>query len=448
MISRRFWHSATAFVAGLFCARLIGNSPLPFLAPAGSDCPSCAPCVQTYSLPDPILIRDKRGHEEAASADSLQRRQAIQLAETLLRRRSRMIPSIPTGTAMFADAILPLMRDWGCGHDNLEIPRILIPRLGGRTMEHERHGRGRIVVDVGLGSDAAETMQAVQQGFVVFSFDPDGGNIAQLHRNVVESRLEHKFYFVPIVPGKPPNLDLLPLPPPEDEGFAYVFFAGLGSKVGMAEYQGDYFSYEGQVKEVDPQVALAELQARKHRVQQQLKEGRSEKEEEGGEEQEGSESAVRDPVFVPLLTLDSCLPNWVDEIYFLKIDTQGYELNVLQGATKILQQGLVRYILFEYSPRLMEQGNLGNHTELLHMLPTMGYGCFDMTGEHLALPRASTPISKYQEQLLQWDRWGAGEPFGNKEGDRIGPWDDILCASFARLLLDDVPVIPTSKQAT
>jgi len=40
---------------------------------------------------------------------------------------------------------------------------------------------------------------------------------------------------------------------------------------------------------------------------------------------------------------------------------------------------MARYVLFEYSPQLMNEGKLGNHTELLHMLLQLNYMCFDVS---------------------------------------------------------------------
>jgi hypothetical protein len=51
--------------------------------------------------------------------------------------------------------VYPLLRDMGCTHKNLETPRLL-----------QMKGDGRIIVDVGLGYDAKETMDAVSNGFM------------------------------------------------------------------------------------------------------------------------------------------------------------------------------------------------------------------------------------------------------------------------------------------
>ena len=53
---------------------------------------------------------------------------------------------------------------------------------------------------------------------------------------------------------------------------------------------------------------------------------------------------------VPMNTLDDfCHQNYIDRIDFLKIDTEGHELKVLQGAKNALNTGIVRSIQFEFN---------------------------------------------------------------------------------------------------
>lgn len=294
------------------------------------------------------------------------------------------------------DAIFPILREWGCGHENLEVPKVLMPRLGGRSMEPNPVGRNRIVIDVGLGADASETLHAVANGFVVFSFDPDAANIQALRKKIQRRGMQGKFHFVELVPGQAPDFSTFPSPP-GNGGFGYVYLAGLGDSVTAADLGG-----KRNLGQVDTS-----------------KKGHT-----------------------PILTLDASLPPWAQNIFFFKIDTQGYELKVLKGATRIMQSNLARYILFEFSPRLMDDGHLGNHTELLKLLPSLNFTCFDMMGTHLALPRPSSPITAYEHTLLDWKRWGPGAEFPKRNDGsnvQIGPWDDIMCANWMHMLGDRAP---------
>jgi FkbM family methyltransferase len=54
------------------------------------------------------------------------------------------------------------------------------------------------------------------------------------------------------------------------------------------------------------------------------------------------------PIHVPVATVDIfCTQNDIEEIDLLKIDTEGFDLHVLQGATSILERGAVRFIYVE-----------------------------------------------------------------------------------------------------
>ena len=63
-----------------------------------------------------------------------------------------------------------LLREWQCGAGNMLQPSKTI--FAG--------GFGSIIVDIGLGEDAAETMAAVQNGFVVLTFEPMPDNLANI----------------------------------------------------------------------------------------------------------------------------------------------------------------------------------------------------------------------------------------------------------------------------
>ncbi|KAI9030508.1 S-adenosyl-L-methionine-dependent methyltransferase [Hyaloraphidium curvatum] len=357
-----------------------------FLRPAAQPAPSGAPNPGLRGA-DPLPTAT-----HACNATLLQQRcrPAAARPPSAARRRTRRPPPVP-----FADAVLPILREWGCGHRNLEIPRILLPALGGREFDPPRHGRGRFVVDVGLGPGADETFAAVENGFVAFSFEPDAGSVAEIGRKAGERNLTGRMRFVSPEPGRAFDASELPRPPPDPEvrGFAYVFHAALGDSHGTAGLRGS--GAEAQVVADPPDGS-------------------------GG---------------VALLRLDDAVPAWADPVYLLKIDTQGHELKVLRGARRLLPRA--RYVLYEYSPRLMQRGKLGDDAALLRMLPRMGFLCFDAMGEHLALPRPGR-LGRWREELLDWQRYGPGVPFPG-EPDRIGPWEDVVCANVAAMLKDRSP---------
>ena len=199
----------------------------------------------------------------------------------------------------------------------------------------------------------------------------------------ISDSFKQRYTRVIMVPGTSPNLDHLE--PPEG-GHVFIFHAAVGSKTGRAAISGN-----GNVGSVMS--------------------GQGE---------------------IPVLDLDDVIPKWATSIYFLKIDTQGYELNVLEGSMRLLQSNRIRYILFEFSPELMVRGKTGEPLTLLGMLPALDYVCFDMMGEHLTLPRPSS-LGKFYADLLGWHKYGPGIEHP-KSVEGFGPWDDIMCANMKHIL--------------
>jgi len=275
------------------------------------------------------------------------------------------------------------MRDFQCGHANLQTPRVL----------RNATGRGRIVVDVGL-DEGDETLDAVESGFVVFGFEMLMGSMEKIRLNAVRRGIVDRVHFVNFVfdaENKMPVAKDLPPPPEDGGGYAYVFNAGLSDKLGSMD-----------------------TNMRSNSVEMMTDNGAGKQWSEGK---------------VPILRLDQALPPWVDDIFFLKIDTQGHELKVLNGAAKFLENGSVQYAQYEFSPKLMRTSRSGDPLELLNMMVNMGAVCFDMMTDdvHHRLTRPSKPLSRYYESL----NGGRNSPHhsarNNYMTDVIGPWDDILC---------------------
>ena len=187
--------------------------------------------------------------------------------------------------------IYPLMRDFQCGHGNMETPRAL----------KNTAGRGRIVIDVGL-FDGEEMLDAVENGFVVFGFEVMRGSMDEIRINAEKRGILDRLHFVGFIHDKKKGIPVakdLPKPPTDGRGFAYVFNAGLSDEVGSVD------ANRGHNQEASMRI----------------------------DEVEDKWVAGR----VPILRLDQVLPEWVNHIFFLKIDTQGYEWKVLNGAAKYLQ---------------------------------------------------------------------------------------------------------------
>lgn len=58
---------------------------------------------------------------------------------------------------------------------------------------------------------------------------------------------------------------------------------------------------------------------------------------------------------ITVTTLDDyCQKNNIKTIDYLKIDVEGHELSVLKGASRMLSEGNIRYIQFEYGPNYID----------------------------------------------------------------------------------------------
>lgn len=64
----------------------------------------------------------------------------------------------------------------------------------------------------------------------------------------------------------------------------------------------------------------------------------------------------------------------IKKIRFIKIDVEGYEFNVLKGATKILTSGMVDYLLVEINRNSLSYGI--NPSETIGLLKSYGYKTF------------------------------------------------------------------------
>lgn len=75
---------------------------------------------------------------------------------------------------------------------------------------------------------------------------------------------------------------------------------------------------------------------------------------------------------------DLVLPVDPSSIWFVKIDVEGHELQVLKGAHKLLRKGNIEYIAIEFSPNGRRGTKWG--IDLLEELYSLGYSCYHLRG--------------------------------------------------------------------
>jgi FkbM family methyltransferase len=88
-----------------------------------------------------------------------------------------------------------------------------------------------------------------------------------------------------------------------------------------------------------------------------------------------------DYIEVGAVTIDDyCRLNGIQHIDWMKIDVQGFELFVFQGAKELLQNKLVQNILFENEPWAEDQAGI-ERGKAQQFLLDCGYSLFDMEGQ-------------------------------------------------------------------
>lgn len=82
---------------------------------------------------------------------------------------------------------------------------------------------------------------------------------------------------------------------------------------------------------------------------------------------------------------DFCTEQGVDRINFLKIDTEGAEWDVFSGAEKLIREGNIDFIQFEYGQTYTDSSR--TLKEIYHYLQNFGYAIFKIHFEGLAYVR-------------------------------------------------------------
>jgi FkbM family methyltransferase len=209
--------------------------------------------------------------------------------------------------ALLVDAILPVMREWGCGHENMETPRCI----------SQSQGKGQVIVDIGLGTDAQETLDAVKKGFRVFGVEPNPTNWESIKAAVKRRGLLDKVRFVEPVKlyGDKWEMPMIDEPSHFDSenGMAFLIHAGA-----------DFDSGTIHISTSDSGGVLSNIA--------------------------GSPGGA---IEVAKMPISDMLPGWVHKVALLKIDTQGWDYRVTRSAEELILKNKVRYVQFEFSPKLM-----------------------------------------------------------------------------------------------
>lgn len=115
-----------------------------------------------------------------------------------------------------------------------------------------------------------------------------------------------------------------------------------------------------------------------------------------------STRATKSSSTVHVTTLDRyCEGAGVRHINFLKIDVEGHELAVLEGARELLRAGRIDYVQFEYGGTYIDAGHLLRDVWTLLARTGDGYGVFKIKSGGLL------PVPEYRQALetYQYSNW-------------------------------------------
>ena len=119
---------------------------------------------------------------------------------------------------------------------------------------------------------------------------------------------------------------------------------------------------------------------------------------------------------VTLTTLSAVLAEEAHGVFLLKIDAQGHEYHILQGARAYITRHPVYFLLVEFYPKGLRAGGV-HPLQLLTMLQhELGYQCFDLrcTGKKHGARTLDAFVHHYPAVAA----------------NEFGTWTDLLCTRF------------------
>lgn len=113
-----------------------------------------------------------------------------------------------------------------------------------------------------------------------------------------------------------------------------------------------------------------------------------------------SDAAEGPSELVPTVTLDDyCQREGLSTIDLVKIDTEGHEPFVLEGARRLLQTGAIQRVQFEYGEKYIDSKRLLR--EIFALLQPLGYTVYQIAHDGLiALPSWTTAVENYRYKNL------------------------------------------------
>lgn len=237
--------------------------------------------------------------------------------------------------------------------------------------------RGLLIVDVGACDGSDWSVPAVKKrGHTVLAFEPMPGNQERFMQTVRDNGLEGVTEVVQVLEGAGKHWHV------QLGGKIYLFPAGVSNRTGAIKMHA-----AGELASMHPQDFYPESD---------LNRGQT-------------------ALDVPVVTLDSVLGGRGEGVHLLKIDVQGHELGVLQGARRLFEEGRINMVNLEFWPKGMSAGGEEGGVAVLDFLHGYGFMCFDYSrNRHVPADRPS----RFEEFVASFD---GGRDHG------FGAWDELVC---------------------
>ncbi|KAI0563064.1 FkbM family methyltransferase [Gracilaria domingensis] len=217
-------------------------------------------------------------------------------------------------------------------------PQLFPPGLGAK------HANRMVVLDIGANNGDSYTLKAAQEGHPVIAFEPSPV-VAPLFKKVMSDHklTYHVYNFTSDHPLEPLSADKSPR---LSSSAVYLIPVALSNATTILNFHQSPCSDLrkcGKINHLDPTSK--------------------------------SKTAVK----VPVYRLDDVpLPADPSNIWFMKIDVEGYELQVLKGARKLIKQAKIPYIGIEFAAHGKQGTKWG--VDLLEELYLQGYSCHHLRG--------------------------------------------------------------------
>lgn len=270
----------------------------------------------------------------------------------------------PLERRVYSTNLLP-----GCRKDN---PSLLPPGFGGSDAAN------KTILDVGAHIGDDYTIRGVTVGHTVIAFEPSPAVVENFKKFMIEKgmplsvvNLDHAVAAAAHARSRLARNTI-------DGMVVRVLIPRTASKAGKA---GDPSSHGGGVDMSQARVFLMPFALSNVTGLTKFFESRCKLSNCGKVNripmQEGD--SVPGNIIVPKYKLDDLiLPTDTRKIWFLKVDVEGHELEVLQGARDLIRRSGLEYIVLEFSPN--GQSGVQWGIKLLEELFEQGFTCFHLRG--------------------------------------------------------------------